>query len=662
MNFFRPFMWADFQEKTSWKKDQSFLSWVPATAFLCRNTVQKPHYRSSAYYRTALGDFCCPQKSPIMRFWLCQRGSRDHVTSGEGVENLRLVQSSFFTVLEFESFWGKGQKIFELKKFIIFSHVRVISKKKKNFFGGPTMARAKNVVWTCFDISPDVEAAIQAVVSSGDAHYCVYGHEVCPETKKEHLQGFTMFTKQMRWNAVKKLFKSETLHCEVMRGTPVEASDYCKKDRTGIYESGDCPTVSQGKRSDLLEVVDKINTGAKIVDIAQEFPAVFIRNHKGIAHYKAVISPKRNKHTISLVVYGASDSGKTHWVRETFPGALWLTKGATSLWFDEYDDHDVIVFDEFCGGVMSLTWFKRLIDKTPLTLDAKGSSRNINPALVVFISNTPPEEWYSAEVLTGAHRDAFNRRLHNVIRVDQLVGLHDEKLPRFRCRMEKAFLPFDCSINPAFTLGCLSHEKSLEFLSSSTSDEVRKSLRDELGSCGSRIKDQSGGVILTPPTFLSWENNVTGQLNKLVGFVFGQDGVPAGTDAVEPSDLSAFTPGSMIVVESRQVSNPTARVVRPDQVLPPAFSTKRTYQSATSSDSPVAAVQAPVDSSVTRCAALTKNAAPLKRTRIRRKKRCVYIDDEAECSDDDSDSSDSHESASSSASTASVHGFTDMDE
>jgi len=69
-----------------------------------------------------------------MRFFLWRRVSRDHVTSGEGVEKLRLVQSSFFTVLEFESSWGKGQKIFELKKFIIFSHVRVISKKKKKLF------------------------------------------------------------------------------------------------------------------------------------------------------------------------------------------------------------------------------------------------------------------------------------------------------------------------------------------------------------------------------------------------------------------------------------------------------------------------------------------------------------------------------------------------
>jgi len=483
--------------------------------------------------------------------------------------------------------------------------------------------RAKNVVWTCFDISPAVEAAIQAVVTNGDAHYCVYGRETCPDTGKKHLQGFTMFNKQLRWSGVHKLFGTTKCNCAVMRGTPLQASEYCKKDGD-FYESGDCPAVSQGKRSDLLEVVDQIKAGAKIVDIALEHPTTYIRNHKGIAHFKAVISPKRDKHTISLAIYGASDSGKTHWVRSTFPGALWLTKGANSLWWDEYDDQDVIVFDEFCGGVMSLTWFKRLIDKTPLTLDAKGSSRNVNPALVIFISNTPPEEWYSADVLTGAHRDAYHRRLHNVIRVDQLVGLDDEKLPRFRCRMEKAFLPFDSNVNPLFTLGKLSHDKSLEFLSSSTSDEIRKSLRNELGSCGSRIKDQSGGVIMTPPTFLSWESNVSQQLNSLVGFVFGTSSSAAG---VEPEGIDlASKPFDFPLAAPRQVSNPPAKIVRPDQVFRPF--PKRTYTDTT-----------PVDSTVTRCAALDDAPRKLKRTRARRK--CIYIDDEAECDDDSHESSES---------------------
>jgi len=508
-------------------------------------------------------------------------------------------------------------------------------------------------------MSPEVEAAIQAVVSDGLAEYCVFGRETCPKTGKRHLQGYTYFKQRMSWQKVYKVFKTKEIHLEKSAGSPEENRVYCTKDKE-FWESGPCPTQSQGKRNDLLEVCNKLKQGAKLVDIAVDHPTTFVRNHKGIGAWKAAISPKREKHTISLVIYGASDSGKTHWVRSTFPGALWLTKGATSLWFDEYDDHDVIVFDEFCGGVMSLTWFKRLIDKTPLTLDAKGSSRNINPALVVFISNTPPEEWYSAEVLTGAHRDAFNRRLHIVVRVDQLVGLQDEKLPRFRCRMEKAFLPFDCSLNPQWRLGDLSCEDSLTVLSSSTLTHQREDLLKLAGSPKSKV--QSGGVILSPPTFLSWEDNVTPQLNKLIGYVFGQEGVSAGVDP-EPSGLVGFTPGATLVVESRQVSNPPARIVRPDQVLPPAFSTKRTYQISKSTDTSTTPLEAlvsvaqdsqlPVDSTVTRCAA-DDGTPKLKRTRRRRHPRCVYIDDEASCSDDDSDSDNSHESSSSSASIANL--------
>ena len=61
--------------------------------------------------------------------------------------------------------------------------------------------------------------------------YSIFGREICPETKKPHLQGFfsLIHPKGMRVTALKKHFL--TGHITVARGTPLENKRYCSKVR-----------------------------------------------------------------------------------------------------------------------------------------------------------------------------------------------------------------------------------------------------------------------------------------------------------------------------------------------------------------------------------------------------------------------------------------------
>jgi len=511
--------------------------------------------------------------------------------------------------------------------------------------------------WTCFDVSDSVCAKIESIVADGHASYCVYQHEICPSTHKRHLQGFTIFKKQTSFKEIRRLFGVEdgvSLHVEKLRGTIVEASDYCKKDESRVpgtlfYESGPCPVKSgeQGKRNDLLSCAEDINNGMSMRDVAVLHPSTYIRNHKGLAAYKSLISAPRTNHTVSLIIYGASDAGKTHWVRKAYPDAIWMNKGANSLWWDQYDDHKVVVFDEFNGGVMSLTWFKLLIDKSPLHLDAKGSNRNINPALVIFLSNDAPSEWYSKDLMHGEHERAFLRRLHVIIRIDQLTGLYGAALPRYRAKCEKMFLPYDFCLGDEFRLDSLSCAQSAEFFNSDTTEVRRTELTSHL-TRGQEFQVGSGGVIMSPPTYLTWESHVSSQLEGLCCYAFGCKEFAAGVTPPLNDDMSAPAV-TMVPVTRRQVDNPTSHgaPIHPFQTLPSAFNTVTSVVA-----SPSAAAASIDDSSAglrILASASQKSTPPFTLRRSSpKKRRCPYIDDEAECSDSDSEASRSSSSSSSS--------------
>lgn len=68
--------------------------------------------------------------------------------------------------------------------------------------------------------------------------------EKCPETGKEHYQGFCMFVKPMRYSSIKELLKCDSAHLEKTKGTPLQAWEYCEKEESridGPWKYGDKP-------------------------------------------------------------------------------------------------------------------------------------------------------------------------------------------------------------------------------------------------------------------------------------------------------------------------------------------------------------------------------------------------------------------------------------
>ncbi|GBL88059.1 hypothetical protein AVEN_133716-1 [Araneus ventricosus] len=76
--------------------------------------------------------------------------------------------------------------------------------------------------FTSFDVSH--EPVYDPVVYK----YLVFGRETCPDTGREHLEGFAWFVQRKRFTEVKKIWNNS--HIEALKGTPEQASKYFQKD------------------------------------------------------------------------------------------------------------------------------------------------------------------------------------------------------------------------------------------------------------------------------------------------------------------------------------------------------------------------------------------------------------------------------------------------
>lgn len=226
-----------------------------------------------------------------------------------------------------------------------------------------------------------------------NATYLVYQIEECPKTHKIHLQGYAEFANPRSITGLQKIMPG--VHSEKRVGTAVQASEYCKKEDTrfenlGPFEFGTLSNNVQGKRSDLEDLRDAINSGMSVEDLFDEHFAPMIKYPKGISMFMTLKATRRDFRTHWELHLGEPGSGKTTSVASRYVRAYWK---AAHEWWCDYDGSDVVVMDEFYGQ-LPFTTLLRLGDSTPLSLQTKGGHKQFLASTVVFISNAHPSTWY----------------------------------------------------------------------------------------------------------------------------------------------------------------------------------------------------------------------------------------------------------------------------
>lgn len=265
--------------------------------------------------------------------------------------------------------------------------------------------QARNVVFTSY-----------AAICDVDRSQCTYGvwqKEVCPETKREHWQGYLEFPGTYGRKRILTIIGDADAHIEPRRGTAKQASDYCKKPETSVpdtqVEFGELS--NQGKRSDLAEVMDRVRNGASDSDLLDLDPATWARNYRAIREARKVLIKPPSWRTVSVsVLWGATGTGKTRYVYATWDvsDVFKLDRGNNSaVWFDGYVDQKVLLIDDYYGWI-EYGRLLNILDGHPYTCQVKGSSVLANWTTVVITSNRPPKDWYKNILLTPALRRRLN--------------------------------------------------------------------------------------------------------------------------------------------------------------------------------------------------------------------------------------------------------------
>lgn len=165
--------------------------------------------------------------------------------------------------------------------------------------------------------------------------YCVVGKEV-GEEGTPHLQGYMVLSKKMRLKALSKFLPRAYL--APAKGTPQEASDYCKKD--GDYQEDgelpECPHVAGGKANARRYAVAAMH--ARQGDLDQVYatdPEIYLRTY---ANLKRIA--KDNPPTVASMdnltnqwYYGESGIGKSYKARTENPDAYIKEP---NKWWDGY--------------------------------------------------------------------------------------------------------------------------------------------------------------------------------------------------------------------------------------------------------------------------------------------------------------------------------------
>ena len=268
------------------------------------------------------------------------------------------------------------------------------------------VSASKHWCFTLNNYTDEEQAKLQSLWAekANDVQYLVFGREEGEEGTK-HLQGYISFTKRKSFASAKRSI-SDRAHVERTLGKPNQAADYCKKD-ADFEEYGTLPG-GQGNRSDLAECVKAIKAGKSIRELADEFPGTIIRYGNGIQRLRVLHRIERTGPPEIWTLWGKTGTGKTRRVWEFADiDSLWVHPG--DRWFDGYDGHLAVLFDDFDGSWFKLSYLLRLLDRYPMTVPIKGGFTYWVPRTIYITSNLPPKEWYkNAE---EEHRRALMRRL-----------------------------------------------------------------------------------------------------------------------------------------------------------------------------------------------------------------------------------------------------------
>lgn len=222
------------------------------------------------------------------------------------------------------------------------------------------------------------------------AEYIVVGEEVCPETGKQHYQGYVEFKNARYFKAVKKIM-GDHVHLEPRHGTAAQAADYCKKE--GKYHEQGIMSQPQGKRTDISDVYTAVCSGVSLEQIIDANPNnnQALRYAQNILPYK---EPKRDWHTVVKWYWGVTGSGKSYTARHEHPDKTMFIQKISDKWWTGYDGHEVVIIDDYRPSFCPFVRLLDLFDEFETIVECKYGMRQFRPKYITVTSIKSPKQWF----------------------------------------------------------------------------------------------------------------------------------------------------------------------------------------------------------------------------------------------------------------------------
>lgn len=285
------------------------------------------------------------------------------------------------------------------------------------------MAKAKYWCFTENSNPNSFQARLETLYASlqDDITY-ICGQIEIASTGQRHFQGYVQLrvSKPLSWvrNSI-----SDSAHWEKQKGTATQAMEYCKKvdDTTvansfvefGRFVAG---RGGAGARNDLNDFKEAIKSGVSQRELIETHTETFAKHIKFHDRVRSLYRPKRKVDDWKVVLYvGDPRSGKTRKAFDENPDLFELPITNGTLWFDGYDGHETVLFDDFIGAAskLSLDNCLKLFDRYPRQVPIKQTHGWYMPNKVIVTSNYHPRYWYNWKGREVSW-EALSKRFHEV--------------------------------------------------------------------------------------------------------------------------------------------------------------------------------------------------------------------------------------------------------
>lgn len=285
------------------------------------------------------------------------------------------------------------------------------------------MTRSRAFCWTLNNPSEsDVEHLSRVFEDGHGVSYLCWGVESAPTTGTVHLQGYCYFENAKSLKSALRVLGCGRAHMEVARGSPEQNRTYCSKEGA-FTEFGALP--QQGQRRDLVGVRNQLADGAGLGAVVASGVGL-----QGIQYAQRVLpyieSCRRWKPTVKWY-WGPAGYGKTRRAFMESGDDVYIKTGGVK-WFDGYDAHSKVIFDDIRNTDFGYSFLLQLLDRYPCRVECKGGSRQFLAKEIWITCPISPRQFTPQ----GEEAKQLERR------IDEVIEFEDEWLPPVELPQEEA--------------------------------------------------------------------------------------------------------------------------------------------------------------------------------------------------------------------------------